>query len=165
LAWADVRFSFAIGKSDIELSDSYEFEDNSAGDDAIYIDIHVGYVTDYILIIDLGFSTINDNYFFGAADNIRFESLEALLGYLFKHDRLYIEPKIGFAQWELELEEDRIFNSGPEEKREDNGSDIFFMLTAGVRFTGVYGVSLSYKYQDFDHRQVKSLLLGFDSEF
>jgi hypothetical protein len=164
-ACSEVRFSFAIGESDIELSNDYEFEDNTAGDDASYTDIHVGYLTDYNLIFDLGFSSINDDYYFGADDNIRFESLEALLGYLFKYKRLYIEPKIGVARWELELEEGRLFNFWPEEKREDNGTDIFLMITAGVRFTDLFGISLSYKHQDFDHGEVKSLLFGFDFEF
>lgn len=163
----NTRLNINIGKGDINLSQDFQFEDSGVGKDSLAYAVYFGYVTDNNLIFDVGINKVTDDFPFllGLTDNLHFDSYEAMFGYQFRYGHAYVEPKLGYSNWKINLDEGWLLNPGAEESIKDNGSDIFFMATAGYRFVKTFGLSVSYKYQDFDHGKTKSILIGFDLAF
>lgn len=162
---ADFRLSLGIGEGDIDLSSAFAFEGNYAGDNALATSIYGGYAGDNNLLIDIGLSTITDDLLAGANDNLHLDTYELLVGYLYQNGGFYLEPKLGLAHWKLELEEGQLFHPGAEEKRKNSGTDPLIMLTAGYRFGELFGMSVSYKYQDIENGKAQTMQLGFDFAF
>ena len=163
----DMRLNIGYGRGDIELSREFQFENGNAGKNSLAGVIYLGYITSSHVIFDLGVSKVTDDFPFllSGTDNVHFDSYEALIGYQFRSGHIYIEPKLGYSKWKIDLEEGWIFNPGEEERRKGSGSDMFSMVTAGYRFGETFGLSLSYKHQEFDYGKVGSVLVGLDFAF
>lgn len=160
-----VRLGFAVGKSDVDLEPNIYDSDHYSVDEPTSILLYAGYLFENGVILDFAHNSLTDDILFGALDNIRLDSSEVLIGYKFKHHDFYFEPKLGYARWNLRLKEGELFNPGPELESKDSGSDPLLALTAGISISSSFGMSLSYRYQDFEIGDVATYDLGFDLQF
>lgn len=160
-----IRMGFGAGGGGVDVSSGFNGDDNYAASGSISTSLYLGYMLNNAIVIDLAYGEITDDIVLGAVDNIHFKTYEALLGYRFYFEKFYLEPKLGYAKWNVELEEGAFLNSGPEQKIEESGSDPLVALVAGYKFLPVFGMSISYKYIDFGYGSADSVYLGFDFEF
>lgn len=159
---ADFRMSAEVGEGSVDYSDTPAFEANVSDEGSFALASYIGYETDEMLIIDLGLGLLNNFSFFGFGDKGSFRSYEVLFGYRINYNRLYIEPKIGYSKWKLTLEEAALTSSDKNRKYQDSGHDALLTLTAGYMLGRHFGISVTYKYQDYSHGDAQSTLLGFD---
>lgn len=169
----DTRLSFGFGRSEIDLDsivfDVAGFGSAETGDPTLATMAFFGYAFDSNLVIDLGYTSITTDTFIGElipfsdlTDALHYDSFDLLIGYLYKNGGLYVEPKVGFAKWDIELDEATFLANGPLGKWKQSGFDPQFMLTVGVRFVELFGMSVSYRYVDFSEGDVATVSLGFD---
>ena len=159
---ADFRMSAELGEGRVDYSDTATYEANVFDEDGFALASYIGYETDEMLIIDLGLGLMNNFSFFGFGDTGSFKSYEVLFGYRLNFNELYIEPKIGYSKWELTIEDAELTSSDNQSKYQDSGKDAMAKLTAGYMLGRHFGVSVTYKYQDYSHGYAQSVLLGFD---
>ena len=173
---AGIRFSIGLGEGGVDFSDAENFDTQSVRKDNFALASYLGYATDSMVILDVGRGLLSNFSALGYGDAFLFQTVDALVGYHFRHKNIYIEPKVGYSKWKLKLEEaeffldseeDGPFFNGSDEKQKykDSGYDPMGMLTAGYMFGRHFGISLSYRYQDYPDGDVKSTLLGFDFKF
>ena len=156
------RLGVGAGQGDVSLSSALNESGNYAGDKLISAFIYAGYVFENGFLIDVQYNSLTDDILAGANDNLHLNSFDVLVGYRFISDKLYIEPKIGFSSWDLELEEGAFLNPGPEQKSEASGSDPLLSFSVGYNFSPSFGMSLQYKYLDIEDGNADSLSLVFD---
>lgn len=157
----EVRFGFEVGEADVNLDSDIQFIDGT-DDYTMSIGAHVGYLDRSRVLVDLDYNSMNDISIFGASDHFSLSTTALLFGYQIKLNDFYLEPKIGYARWQLELREGALFNPGPEEEYNFDGADPLAAFTAGYRFNDLFGMSLSYKYLDFERGHANSYALRFD---
>ena len=160
-----IRMGFGVGRGNVDVSSRFNGGDNYADDVSLSASAYLGYILNNNIVIDLVYGEMSDDIYFGVFEDIHLDTYEALLGYRFNFEKFYLEPKLGYAKWDFELEESDFLNSGSEQKIKESGSDPLVALVAGYRFTSVFGMSMSYKYLDFEYGNADSVHLGFDFEF
>ena len=160
-----IRMGFGVGRGDVDVSAGFNGDNNYTEDGSLSASVYLGYILNNTIVVDLVYGEMTNDILLGAADNIHLDTYEALLGYRFYFEKFYLEPKLGYAKWNFELEEGTFLNSGPEEKIKESGSDPLVALVAGYRFTSVFNMSMSYKYLDFEYGDADFVHLGFNFEF
>lgn len=166
----DVRLGFAVG------DDNYQYKAREGVEESALIELdedtphmfigagRLGYQFDSNFSVDL-YRSVSDVAwnFFGLADTVRLEKTELLIGYYLPKGNFYLEPKIGVSHWNLVVEEGQ--QSGPEERFVENGYEATAGLTGGYRFNDTFGISLSYKYLNFDFGISHAYTFGWDFWF
>jgi hypothetical protein len=162
---AGIRVSAEAGEGRVDFSDAPTYETNFSGKGGFALASYIGYETDEMFIFDVGLGVLTNLSHFGFGDMVDFSTVEVLIGYRINYNKVYIEPKVGYSKWELTIKEGVFTSSDEQRKYQDSGHDPMVMLTAGYMFGSHFGISLSYKYQDYSHGDAQSTLLGFDFKF
>lgn len=138
-----VVLGFNIGQTQVDVTKNFEGESETF--EAAGTGLSIGYLFNPQFITQLG-ATVSENYsLFGTFDRISHIQLDALVGYQIHWKKLRLTPKIGFAQWELDSREGRLFNPGSEERTKQSGSDFFWAASLGYAVTRNVELSLSHK--------------------
>jgi hypothetical protein len=162
---ADIRISAEAGKGRVDYSDGPTYETNVSGKGSFALASYIGYETNEMFIFDVGLGVLTNLSVFGFDDSSSFKTYEVLIGYRINYKKVYIEPKIGYSKWKLTIEEGSFTSSDEKRKYQDSGHDPMVMLTTGYMFGSHFGISVSYKYQDYSHGDAQSTLFGFDFKF
>ncbi len=161
----EFRLGFGVGRGNVDLSSGAVFNGYDATGDAVSGVLYGGYLFDNGILIDLQYGSMTDDVLFGSFDSVHLDTYEVLVGYRFEYNSFYFEPKVGYAKWDLDLQEGAFLHPGPEGKTNIDGSDPLATLAVGYSFSSVFGMSLSYKYQDLEHASADSYYLNFDFKF
>ncbi len=165
-AFADsIRFNVGGGEPDLDLNFVLPEEFSDGSGHTYTVTASVGYLFSSNIFSDLEIEHSSNNLSFGGDDNISFNRVGTYLGYHFQKNKFYLDPKVGFAYWELRLKEGRFLNSGPEAKLNFYGSSFQSGLTAGYQANDLLGVGLSYRYIDFDQGHSHSYMVEFNFNF
>lgn len=161
----ELRFGVSAGQGEISLSNKFSAHESYVGDSALSGSIYLGYIFEDKYIVDLVYSSTGDDLFIGFVDSVHIDSYGLQLGYRFNFDHLYLEPRIGLSTWELKFEEGFLLNPGPEEVSKADGTDLTYSVTAGYKLSDSFGLSLSYKYFEFEQGKSTSAMFGAYFEF
>lgn len=163
-AEGNIRLGGGLGDADIDLKEQFLFDDTEVGKNSKAYNFYAGYGFENNVFVDLAIeSAASDVILINLSDNLSYFSLDFSVGYTFNFDKIYFEPAVGYSSWLVESEEGAFLNSGPEEKKEIDGNDLFGELTLGYRLSGSMGLSLTYKFMDADFGEydLTSLNLNF----
>lgn len=126
----------------------------------------VGYRWENNLVVETNLSFASNNFLFEGTDFYETTEGKLMLGYSFqlaKH--LRIVPLIGVSRWEVDLQEGLIFNPGPEQRDEFDGTDLTYKFSLEFPFNNGFALSLSYSNTNIDIGTAEMTQLGFKYEF
>ena len=125
-----------------------------------------GYLTPIGVVVEIGADRFIAFDLFETFDGFRLSQEFASIGYQFdlgNHWRLV--PRVGRAHWKLHSREGRIFNPGPEEKRDVSGDDYFWEIGVARRISRVVTLGVNFKQGQYNFGRTQSaaftVTLGF----
>lgn len=155
------------GTGEIDVDDSYALPDGYDGfSDAYSISFVGGYKFDSNMILAANLSYTGTEVLFDSADEYSLDERGILVGYSFEINRNFrIVPMLGWSSWDLVTEEGALFNPGPEEELEFEGSDTYGRLNLEFPVTEVFQMAASYIYGEYDFGTYQTARVGFKFEF
>ena len=150
-----------VGESDVRFRDGVLFSPSS--DDELGGNIALTFgVNNSSGIVFAGSLSETANFtLFNAIDGFEISERSVMLGYSVNVARNFrIVPIIGFSFWDLEAEEGRFLNPGPEETREMSGVDDFFRLNLEFPVGQLIHLTASYINADYDFGDLDAYRFG-----
>ncbi len=116
-----------------------------------------GYLTPIGVVLEIGADRYRDFDLFRTFDNFRVTQTFASIGYQFELGHQWrLVPRVGRAHWKLRSREGRIFNPGPEEKRDVSGDNYFWEVGVARQISEVVTLGVRFKRGQYDFGSTQS---------
>ena len=159
------ELGFILGATDVTISEQFTFSNERESNVAVSAGLELAYrwpegfhlETSYIFSNDLDF---------GIVDSYDLSQFNILFGYSFKlSESVTFTPKVGFSSWDLHTREGALFNPGPEDRFEYDGTDFTYELDLEIPIGYDLTFNLGYENTDFDFGEISITNLGLSFEF
>jgi len=156
----------ALGSSSVNIDQNKIQTDVDFDDDGFGATYLVAYRWGNNLVAEANLSHATNNFLFEGFDFYKTTELKLMLGYSFQLAQyLRIVPMLGVSKWDLDSQEGLVFNSGPEQRVEFDGTDLTYKLSLELPINDSFSLSLSYAKSHLDLGTSELSLVGLKFEF
>jgi len=163
---AEFILGLDLGRNSINIDQEFAIIDTEFDSDGYSLGYVLGYRWENNLVAEANIAYASNDSFFRAFDYYETSEIKLMLGYSFEiAEHLRIVPMLGFSRWELETKEGRLFNPGPEEQKEFDGTDLTYKVRMDFPVGQLVVLSLSYAKSELDASEIAITQFGIKFEF
>ena len=157
-----VGFDIGSGDLDIDGEIAPGFDLSLGADNVVIGHLAGGYEFDSGLFIAGGYEEFDSVQLFGFSDDVEITAFKVGIGYAVPAaDRFRVFGQLGLNRWDLKARESIVFNPGPEETANTDGSDLYIEIGGEFAINDAFRLNLIYNHNNYDIGDSSVFRFGF----